>query len=310
MYKIQKTLPNKGNKFYNNGNNNGYSWCINGKPTVDGLNVLCNCVGWSCARFNEIYSSETGYQGMKYPQLNCNAENFYGRAKDIGLEVRQEPTNGGIMIWEGKGSLAGHVANVEKINSDGSIFTSESGYNDFDFRNYTRSNSNGNWSLDTRYFKYLGCIVNPCNPQPEDEPQPTPPTPGDYPFEGIIKQGAKLYDVNGYKYPCDCKANRDCTVQGEGTDKVSGKYKVYCSAFDPKIVYTDKSNVTKKGTGYPFPAIVKKGSQLYDVNGYKYNTAQADRPVTVQGEVNGRYQIWGKTFKPNVVYCDKSAIMR
>ena len=240
MYKIQKTLPNKGNKFYNNGNNGGYSWCINGKPTIDGLNVLCNCVGWSCARFNEIYSIETGYQGMKYPQLNCNAENFYGRAKDIGLEVRQEPTNGGIMIWEGKGSLAGHVAVVEKINSDGTVFTSESGYNNYDFRNYTRSNNNGNWNLDTRYFKYLGCIVNPCNPQPEDEPQPTP---SDYPFEGIVRKGSPLYNEAGYKYPNNASCDRDVTVQGE----VNGRYKVYGSTFNPHIVYVNKNDVKTHG---------------------------------------------------------------
>ena len=304
MYKIQTTLPNKGNTFYNNGNNGGYSWCINGKPTIDGLNVLCNCVGWACARYNEIYSIETGYQGMKYPQFCCNAERFYGKAQELGLEIRKEPTNGGIMVWEGKGDLAGHVAVVERVNSDGTVLTSESGYNHFAFENYTRSNSNGNWGVNN-YYVYLGCIVNPANPTPEDNPQPTPTT--DYPFEGIIKQGAKLYNESGYKYPCDCKANRDCTVQGE----LNNRYKVYCSAFNPSIVYTDKSNVTKKGTGYPFPAIVKKGSALYDKNGNKYpNGASCDRKVTVQCEYNGRYQIYGETFNPHVVYCDKSSIVR
>lgn len=304
MYKIQTTLPNKGNKFYNNGNNGGYSWCITGKPTQDGLNVLDNCVGWACGRFNEIYSGETGYNGMKYPQLCCNAERFYGKAKELGLEVRQEPTNGGIMVWEGKGDLAGHVASVEKvIEHNYKVKTSESGYNHFAFDNFVRTNDNGNWGVNSNYI-YLGCIVNPSNPQPEPEPTPTPT---DYPFEGIIKQGAKLYNADGYKYPCDCKANRDCTVQGE----LNGRYKVYCSAFSPNIVYTDKSNVTKKGTGYPFPAIVKKGSPLYDVNGNRYpNSASADRKVTVQSEVNGRYQIYGDTFNPHVVYCDKSSIVR
>lgn len=301
MYKIQKTLPNKGNKFYNTTSNGGYSECIQGYPTVDGLNVLDNCVGWACGRFNEIYSIETGYKGMKYPKLHCNAENFIDRAKVLGLEIRKEPTNGGIMVWEGKGSLAGHVAAVEKVNSDGSVLTSESGYNHFAFENYTRKNDNGRWGTNSNY-PYLGCIVNPAKPKPEDEPQPS----GNYPFEGIIKKGAKLYNVDGYKYPCDCRIDRDCTVQGE----VNGRYKVYCSAFKPSIVYTDKENVTKKGTGYPFPAIVKKGSQLYDENGNKYNKTQANRAVTVQGEVNGRYKIYGETFRPHIVYCDKTAIIK
>lgn len=304
MYKIQKTLSNKGNKYYNTTSNGGYSSCIVGKPTVDGLNVLDNCVGWACGRFNEIYSIETGYEGMKYGRLHCNAEYFIDKAKELGLSYQNEPINGGIMVWEGKGDLAGHVAVVEKVNEDGTVLTSESGYNHFDFRNYTRNNSNGRWGLTSDY-KYLGCIINPSNPKPEEEqPQPTPTE--SYPFEGIIKQGAKLYDVNGYKYPSDCKANRDCTVEGE----LNGRYKVYCSAFNPNIVYTDKSNVIKKGTSiYPFNAIIKKGSQLYDVNGNKYNKTNANRNVIVQGEVNGRYQIYGETFTPHVVYCDKNAIM-
>ena len=303
MYKIQKALPNKGNKYYNTQSNGGYSECIQGYPTVDGLNVLCNCVGWACGRFNEVYSIETGYEGMKYPKLHCNAEYFIDRARALGLEVRQEPTNGGIMVWEGKGNLAGHVAFVEKVINDNTVFTSESGYNHFDFANYTRTNDNGRWGTNSNY-PYLGCIVNPSNPKPEDEPTPTPE---DYPFEGIIKQGSKLYNESGYKYPCDCKANRDCTVQGE----VNGRYKVYCSAFNPNIVYTDKENVTKKGSGFPFPAVVKKGSALYDANDNQYpSNCKANRKVTVQGEVNGRYKVYGETFNPHIVYCNKDSIIR
>ena len=303
MYKIQTTLPNKGNKFYNNGDNGGYSWCITGKPTVDGLNVLCNCVGWACGRFNEIYSIETGYQGMKYPQLNCNAENFIDRAKSIGLQISDKPVNGGIMVWEGKGSLAGHVAPVEKVIDDNTVLTSESGYNHFDFKNETRTNDNGRWGTNSNY-PYLGCIINPSNPQPEPEPTPTPT---DYPFEGIVKKGSPLYNADGYRYPNGASADRDVTVQGE----VNGRYKVYGSTFNPHIVYVDKQNVTKKGSGYPFPAIIKKGSALYDGSGnrYKYG-CQANRKVTVQGELNGRYQIYGETFNPHVVYCDKSSIVR
>lgn len=170
--KPQTTLPAKNNKFYNTTSNGGYSQCIKGVPTVSGLNVLCNCVGWSCGRFNEIYSQETGYQGMKYPKLNCNAEDFITRAKKLGLSVKQEPTLGGIMVWQGKGDLAGHVAVVEKINSSTSVLTSESGYNHFSFKNFTRNKgSNGNWGVDAKSYKYLGCIVNPANPKIDQDLQ-------------------------------------------------------------------------------------------------------------------------------------------
>lgn len=163
--KPQKTLPTKNNKFYNTISNGGYSKCIVGQPTQSGLNVLDNCVGWACGRFNEIYSETTGYQGIKY-NLNCNAEDFIKKAKSLGLKYQQKPTLGGIMVWEGKDDLAGHVAVVEQELGNDSYLTSESGYNHFAFQNFTRKKgSNGNYGLDTRYYKYIGCIVNPCNPK-------------------------------------------------------------------------------------------------------------------------------------------------
>jgi hypothetical protein len=161
-FTIRTKLPNKGNKFYNTTSAGGYSHCIKGKPTQSGLNVLDNCVGWACGRFNEVYSELTGYKGMKYYQLNCNAEKFIKRGKAIGLKVSKEPVAGGIMVWEGKGKLAGHVAFVEKKNSATQVFTSESGYNHFAFANYTRNKgSNKNWGANTSTLKYLGCLINP-----------------------------------------------------------------------------------------------------------------------------------------------------
>ena len=214
--KIQTTIPNKGNPFYNTTSNGGYSWCIKGKPTQDGLNVLDNCVGYACGRFNEIYSIETGYKGMKYPQLNCNAENFIQRATSIDLKYQYEPIIGGIMVWEGKGSLAGHVAIVEQIIDNNKVLTSESGYNHFAFKNYTREKGNSNWGLNSNY-KYLGCIINPSSPKP----QPIPPSP--YPFEGIVKKGSYLYTYDGRKYKYPASANRKVEVLGEKNNR----YRVY-----------------------------------------------------------------------------------
>ena len=159
-FTIRTSLPPKGDKLYNKKETGGYSHCVYGKPTQEGLNVLDNCVGWACSRFNEIYNELTGYVGMKYYQLNCNAEDFVTRAKKIGLEVVQEPTPGGIMVWEGKGDLAGHVAIVEKINSVTQIMTSESGYNHFAFANKIRNKVNGKWDISEKY-PFLGCIKNP-----------------------------------------------------------------------------------------------------------------------------------------------------
>lgn len=138
-----------------------------------------------------------------------------------------------------------------------------------------------------------------------EEPQPPTPT-EDYPFKGVIKKGSRLYNAEGGTYN-KALTDKDVTVEGEH----NGKYKVYGEYFNPHIVYVDKQDVIKKGeTIYPFTAIIKKGSKLYDVNGNKYNKTKTDKTVEVKGEVNGRYEIHNQYFKPNIVYCDKNSIVR
>lgn len=156
---VRTTKPTSGNKFFITKSKGGYSTCIQGSPTDSQCNVLSNCVGYACGRFNEIIGA------MKYPSLNCNAENFIERAKNTyGLEISSVPTLGGIMVWQ-KGTLsgndgAGHVAVVEKIIDNNTIYTSESGYGGSAFWNSTRRNTNGRWGLGSAYT-FRGCIVNP-----------------------------------------------------------------------------------------------------------------------------------------------------
>lgn len=158
---MRTSKPSAGNKFYITKSKGGYSQCIQGSPTDANCNVLANCVGYACGRFNEIIGQ------MKYPALNCNAENFIERAKNTyGLQVVPYPTLGGIMVWQKGETLsgndgAGHVAVVERIDSANQIYTSESGYGSSAFWNSIRTNSNGRWGLGSGY-KFRGCIVNPA----------------------------------------------------------------------------------------------------------------------------------------------------
>lgn len=173
---MRTSKPSAGNKFYNTTSRGGYSQCIQGSPTDTGCNVLANCVGYACGRFNEIIGS------MKYPYLNCNAENFIERAKKYGLTVVSYPVLGGIMVWQKGTSLsgndgAGHVAVVERIDGANKILTSESGYGSRTaFWNSVRTNSNGRWGLGSGYI-FRGCIVNPAVGDVhyvEPTPVPTP----------------------------------------------------------------------------------------------------------------------------------------
>lgn len=157
--KMRTSKPEKGNKFYITKSKGGYSTCIQGNPTDKDCNVLANCVGYACGRFNEIIGT------MKYPSLNCNAENFIERAKSIGLKISDKPVLGGIMVWQ-KGSLsssdgAGHVAIVERLDNANQIYTSESGWKSKAFWNTTRTNNNGRWGQGSAY-KFRGCIINPA----------------------------------------------------------------------------------------------------------------------------------------------------
>lgn len=154
--------------------------------------------------------------------------------------------------------------------------------------------------------KYIGQNdwIDPESIDYQENPEPTPPS--DYPFDGIVHKGAVFYNQYGQRYSSSAKSDFEVQVQGE----LDGRYKVYASRLNPNVVYTDKSNITKIGD-YPFNGIVKKGSPLYNEYGSRYkNGASADRDVKVEGEVNGRYKVYGNTFNPHIVYVDKQNVIR
>ncbi len=186
---IRKTRPTAGNKYYITKSSGGYSTCIKGKPTDSQCDVLSNCVGYGNGAFNE--ELDLGYE--KY-HFNCNAENFIERAIAAGLSVVKEPIVGGMLVWEGKGSLAGHTDMcIEKINSN-CIKTADSGYGSkTPFWIATRYNNTGRWGLNENYI-YRGCIVNPNYP-----PSPEPPTPPEPPVEEF-KVGDKVVPIKLVNY--------------------------------------------------------------------------------------------------------------
>ncbi len=163
---IRTSRPEAGNKNFITIESGGWSNCIKGKPTDRYCDVLSNCVGYADGRFNEIYNALTGHTGHKYLRLSCNAENFIERAKELGLEISSKPTLGGILVWQKGATLggsdgAGHVAIVEQIIDDNTIYTSESNYGSTVFFNATRKNTNGRWGLGAAY-KFRGCVINPA----------------------------------------------------------------------------------------------------------------------------------------------------
>lgn len=116
------TEPSKDNRYYISVGEGGWN---PGIPRPSGSKLwFANCVFYTLGRFAELW---------KVWLPSTNAENFVNEAKRLGYPVSQTPTLGSIIVWAkgrvGDGSDgAGHVACVEKINDDGSIVISQSGW--------------------------------------------------------------------------------------------------------------------------------------------------------------------------------------
>ena len=155
----------------------GWNTCIKGNPLYAPANALANCVGYASGRFNEIINIARDTSGCTYKTLNCNAVGFKERAEAAGLKTGSTPRRGAIMCW-GKEGGAGHVAIVERVDSNNQVYTSESGWGSSTaFWNQIRDNSNGRWGMSSSYsfrcFIYLPSDVQKI----VDGGQPTPPAP-------------------------------------------------------------------------------------------------------------------------------------
>ena len=270
MFAIRKTKPEKGNKYYIKRGYGGWSGCIIGKPTDKDCNVLANCVGYACGRFNEIYSEITGYEGMKFPDLSCNAENFIERAKKFyNLEVVDYPVLGGIMVMQKGATLsgndgAGHVFVVEDIYDDGSIYTSESGYNSKTFWNSRRYNTNGRWGHASSY-KFRGCIVNPAIGKVTKREKPEEPS-----TETNFKIGDEVI-INGKLY----RSSNATTASGSIKNKTTKITRIATGTKHPynttgDLGWMDESDIRLVKENV-IKYTVKKGDNLSEI-AEKYNT--------------------------------------
>ena len=117
---IRTQCPARNNKYYMNGGG-GYNKCIR----ISGNWVLQNCVGYAYGRFME-------WAGKTSCKLSTSdAERWYLNTAD-GYKRGQTPKAGAVICWRkgkiGRSDGYGHVAFVERVNADGSILISQSGY--------------------------------------------------------------------------------------------------------------------------------------------------------------------------------------
>ena len=132
-----------------------------------------NCTWYAWGRFWEVWASvETKYKTKRpTPVSKSNACYFYSDAKKNGYQVGLTPKPGAIICWGYNGSPhgnPGHVAFVEKVNKDGSIEISHSGWSSGPMENETLKRGNGQAGTSAYHRGYSndyfnGFIYNPID---------------------------------------------------------------------------------------------------------------------------------------------------
>ena len=278
-FTMRTTRPANNKNFITRGSG-GWNTCIKGSPRYQYADALANCVGYASGRFNEIINIARETSGCTYTTLNCNAVNFKERAEAAGLQTGSTPRRGAIMCW-GKEGDAGHVAIVERVNNNNSVYTSESGWGSSSiFWNSTRTNNNGRWGCGAGYyfrcFIYLPDDVQKAIDAEEPKPTPTPaPTPSDKFNIGdkVIINGA-LYVSSTALSPAGSVSNKVTNI----TRKAPGTAHPYNTTGD--LGWMDESSISAYNEPAPAPAPTPRPLSVGDTveivgtgNGSSYGTS-------------------------------------
>ena len=278
-FTMRTTRPANNKNFITRGSG-GWNTCIKGSPRYQYADALANCVGYASGRFNEIINIARETSGCTYTTLNCNAVNFKERAEAAGLQTGSTPRRGAIMCW-GKEGDAGHVAIVERVNNNNSVYTSESGWGSSSiFWNSTRTNNNGRWGCGAGYyfrcFIYLPDDVQKAIDAEEPKPTPTPaPTPSDKFNIGdkVVINGA-LYVSSTASSPAGSVSNKVTNI----TRKAPGTAHPYNTTGD--LGWMDESSISAYNEPTPAPAPEPRPLSVGDTveivgtgNGSSYGTS-------------------------------------
>ena len=141
-YSPRTSAPSKSNGYYYSSKNIFYSSGY-GMP---------NCTAYAYGRAYEI----TG----KKPNLCTNSAGaWYNYNKNNGYySYGSTPRLGAIACWSKNGTSTGHVAVVEKINSNGTVLISESHWRGTNFNTRTINSNSSNYLTGYRFMGYIYII--------------------------------------------------------------------------------------------------------------------------------------------------------
>lgn len=296
-YTPRLTAPSTTDKNWIHYSKGGYNYCIE----IKNGSCLPNCVGYAWGRWREIL-------GKKHKLSLNNAENWWGNTAD-GYKRGQIPKVGAIMCWrKGKAGVssdgAGHVAVVEKINSDGSVTYSNSNYSGTRF--FTKT-SKAPYALGSSAYVFQGFIYLPIEFEEDKPSTTTKPSTSSLEFkEGDIVSfaGGKHYGSTDATSGATVKASK---AKVTATSK-SGKHPYHIRAVDDKGAFigggvygwVDASTVSAiktetvtkpTATTTTATADIADGTKLTLKNVILY--ASSDTTVK-SGTKSGTYYVWSK----------------
>ena len=248
-FTMRTSRPSNNKNFIVTGSG-GWNTCIKGNPLYAPANALANCVGYASGRFNEIINIARETSGCTYKTLNCNAINFKERAEAAGLKTGSTPRRGAIMCWGNSG--AGHVAIVERVDSNNQVYTSESGWGSSAiFWNQTRTNNNGRWGCSSNYyfrcFIYLPDDVQKLIDGGSPAPTPTPGPSDAFNIGDHVIINGPLYVSSNAASPAGSVSNKVTYI----TRKNPGSAHPYNTTGD--LGWMDQSSIKKYDEPAPAP---------------------------------------------------------
>lgn len=141
LYLPYTSVPASTDKNFINTGKGGYAHCIS--ITSKGY-TLANCVAFCHGMWLKTITDAVGLEKAKEIESKMcrgNAEVYW--AFNDGFSRGQTPKLNAIMVWEGKGSLKGHVMTVTTVKPNGDVIATGSDYGGSKFytRTYTKSTS-------------------------------------------------------------------------------------------------------------------------------------------------------------------------